>query len=36
MLVVFVAVFGVLVMRPVRKVKAGRGCSDASLNGNYA
>ena len=35
-LVVFVAVFAVLVLRPVRKVKAGRGCSDASLHGNYA
>ena len=36
MLVVFVAVFAVLVMRPVRKVKAGKGCSNASLYGNYA
>jgi hypothetical protein len=36
LLVVFVAVFAVLVLRPVRKVKAGKGCSDASLYGNYA
>jgi hypothetical protein len=35
MLVAFVAVFAVLVLRPVRKVKAGRGCSDAALYGNY-
>jgi hypothetical protein len=36
MLVVCVAVFAMLVLRPVRKVKAGRGCADASLDGNYA
>jgi preprotein translocase subunit YajC len=35
MLVVFVAVFAVLVLRPVPKVKAHRGCSTAVLNGNY-
>ena len=35
-LVVFVAVFAVLVMRPVRKVRAHTGCSNASLRGNYA
>ena len=35
MLVVFVAVFAVLVLRPVRKVRAGHGCSNASLHGNY-
>ena len=35
MLVVFVAVFSVLVLRPVAKVKAGQGCSNATLTGNY-
>jgi len=35
MLVVFVAVFSVLVLRPVAKVKASQGCSNASLRGNY-
>jgi hypothetical protein len=35
-LIVFVAVFGVLVLRPVPKVKAGHhGCSNATLNGSY-
>jgi hypothetical protein len=35
-LFVFVAVFGVLVLRPVPKVRAGHhGCSDATLQGNY-
>jgi hypothetical protein len=34
-LVVVAAVFAVLVLRPVPKVKAGRGCSNASLRGNY-
>jgi hypothetical protein len=34
-LVVFVAVFAVLVLRPVPKVKAHRGCSTAVLQGNY-
>jgi hypothetical protein len=33
--VVFVAVFSVLVLRPVHKVKAHNGCSIASLKGNY-
>jgi hypothetical protein len=36
MLVVFVAIFAVLVLRPVRKVRAHTGCSEASLFGNYA
>jgi hypothetical protein len=36
LLIVFVAVFAVLVLRPVRKVKASRGCSNASLKGNYS
>jgi hypothetical protein len=36
LLVVFVAVFAVVVLRPVRKVKAGGGCSNASLSGGYA
>jgi hypothetical protein len=35
MLVVFVAVFSVLVLRPVTKVKASVGCSNATLIGNY-
>jgi len=35
LLVVFVAVFSVLVLRPVAKVKATTGCSDATLIGNY-
>lgn len=35
MLVVFVAVFTVLVQRPVPKVKATIGCSTATLHGNY-
>jgi hypothetical protein len=36
MLVVFVAVFAVLVLRPVRKVKAGHhGCSVRTLMGDY-
>ena len=35
MLVVFVAVFSVLVLRPVPKVKATIGCSNATLFGNY-
>ena len=35
-LIVFVAVFGVLVLRPVPKVKAHHhGCSNATLWGNY-
>ena len=35
-LVVFVALFAVLVLRPVPKVKAHHhGCSEATLNGNY-
>jgi hypothetical protein len=34
-LVVFVAVFAVLLLRPVRKVRAHEGCSEASLDGNY-
>jgi hypothetical protein len=35
-LVVLVAVFAVLVLRPVRKVKAGNhGCSEKTLKGNY-
>jgi len=33
MLVVFVAVFSVLVLRPVTKVKASVGCSNATLIG---
>jgi hypothetical protein len=36
LLVVFVAVLAVLVLRPVRKVKAGGGCSNGSLSGSYA
>ena len=36
LLVVFAAVFAVLVLRPVPKVKAGTGCSNLSLHGNYA
>ena len=35
MFVVFVAVFAVLVLRPLPKVKATIGCSDATLIGNY-
>jgi hypothetical protein len=35
MLVVFVAVFAVLALRPVHKVRAHNGCSVASLKGNY-
>jgi len=36
MLVVFVAVFAVLTLRPLPKVKAGNhGCSLSTLNGNY-
>jgi hypothetical protein len=35
LLVVFVAVFSVLVLRPVAKVKATTGCSNATLIGNY-
>jgi len=34
-LVVFVAVFAALVLRPVPKVKAHRGCSNRTLMGNY-
>jgi hypothetical protein len=34
-LLVFVAVFALFVLRPVQTVKAGRGCSNASLRGNY-
>ena len=34
-LVVFVALFAVLVLRPVAKVKAGQGCSNATLRGSY-
>ena len=34
-LVVFVALFAVLVLRPVPKAKAATGCSDATLRGNY-
>ena len=34
-LVVFVAAFAVLVLRPLPKVKAHRGCSNATLRGNY-
>jgi len=33
--VVFVAVLGVLVLRPVPKVKATTGCSDKTLSGSY-
>jgi preprotein translocase subunit YajC len=35
MLVVFVAVFAVLALRPLPKVKAHYGCSNATLRGNY-
>ena len=35
MLVVFVAVCAVLVLRPVAKVRATIGCSNATLKGNY-
>jgi hypothetical protein len=35
MLVVFAAVFSVLVLRPVPKVKATTGCSNATLRGSY-
>jgi hypothetical protein len=35
MLVVFAAVLGVLVLRPVPKAKAATGCSNATLYGNY-
>jgi hypothetical protein len=36
MLVVFVAVFAVLVLRPIRKVKADHhGCSNETLRGDY-
>jgi hypothetical protein len=35
-LVVFVAVLAVLVVHPVRTVKARHGCSNATLKGNYA
>jgi len=34
-LVVFVAVFAVLVLHPVRTVKGHHGCSDRTLSGNY-
>jgi hypothetical protein len=34
-LVVFVAVFAVLVLRPVPKVKAHHGCSNRTLKGDY-
>jgi hypothetical protein len=34
-LVIFVAVFAVLVLRPLPKVKAHHGCSDAMLKGSY-
>ena len=34
MFVVFVAVFAVLVLRPIPKVRAVPSCSDSSLNGN--
>ena len=34
-LVVFVALFAVFVLRPVAKVKATTGCSDATLYGSY-
>ena len=34
-LVVFVTVFAVLVVHPVRTVKAHHGCSEATLQGNY-
>jgi hypothetical protein len=35
LLVVFVAVFALLALRPVAKAKASTGCSDATLVGNY-
>jgi hypothetical protein len=35
LLVVIVAVFSVLVLRPVPKAKAATGCSNATLYGNY-
>lgn len=35
MLVVFVAVFAVLVLHPLRTVKAHHGCSPRTLHGNY-
>ena len=35
MLVVFVAVFAVLAVHPLRTVKAHHGCSKATLKGNY-
>jgi len=35
MLVVFLTVLVVLAVRPVRRVKAHRGCSDSTLMGNY-
>lgn len=35
LLVVFVVAFTVLVLRPVPKVKAHRGCSNATLRGDY-
>ena len=34
-LVVFLTVFAVLAVHPVRTVKAHRGCSDRTLSGNY-
>jgi hypothetical protein len=34
-LVVFVALFAVLVLRPLAKVKASKGCSNRTLHGNY-
>jgi hypothetical protein len=34
-LVVFVATFAALALRPVAKVKAGQGCSNATLRGSY-
>lgn len=35
LLPLFVSLFCVLVLRPVRTVKAQQGCSDATLRGNY-
>ena len=35
LLVVILTVFAVLALRPVRKVKAHNGCSDATLQGSY-
>jgi hypothetical protein len=35
MLVVFAALFAVIALRPLPKVKAHYGCSNASLKGNY-